>query len=160
MGADLSISRQELGKERILVELGLDNVKGREMGCTIMGMRKRRINEEEKGGEGDIEEDDGWKIWKGKTFKYIYTDGSWKREKSMSSNMLDSGTVKVGGAIIIADDNWFSPIAVDMDVEVGSAHEVEGIMALGACVIAEKVADNIKVHTDCLGAIAVVARRS
>ena len=103
-------------EEGILVELSRDSVKGREMTCCVEALRKRTLgiggikkrigqkqgegnevefSEYEKGGELE------WSVWKGKKIKKIYTDGSYKEEKTLKTMMLGGHKIKAGGGIAI-----------------------------------------------------------
>ncbi len=46
MGSNETIEREKIGEKEGLVELGMDNVKGKELRCKIVAIRKRRIKME------------------------------------------------------------------------------------------------------------------
>jgi hypothetical protein len=103
MGSRVSMNRKEVCSENRLVEIGKDSVKGRETSCEVRAIRERKgMTKEEILYE---ERDYGWKKWEGKKIKGMYTDGSWKKTKSVGSMMLGGGKVKAGGAVVIAGDN-------------------------------------------------------
>jgi hypothetical protein len=79
-------------------------------------------------------EEERWRMWEGRSFKKIYTDGSYKKIHTLRSLLMGGGTIKEGGAIVIAEEGgYYSPIRIDMDFEVESAFPVETISILGAC---------------------------
>jgi len=41
--------------------------------------------------------------------------------------MVGGGEVQAGGAIVLAGDNWYSPLYVEMDLETEGAFQVETI---------------------------------
>ena len=180
MGSRKVIKRTDIGMEGILVELSKDSVKGREMTCSIaamrkrtlglgedMGKRSRRSKADKSTGEDDsnIEEPDtneevGWAKWKGRTIKKIYTDGSYKEEKTLKTLLLGGHRVKAGGGIVIQDEEgFFTPIRVVMDIEVDSAFPVETITLLTGCIIGGGKG-KIEIGSDCLGAMAAVRKKN
>ena len=90
--------------------------------------------------------------------KNIYTDGSWKEVKTVRSMMLGGGLVKAGGAIVLAGENWYSPLFVEMDLDTEGAFQVETISLLGGCLIGED--KQVEINTDCKGAIAAEGKRN
>ena len=167
------IRRDAIGIEGILVELSKDSVRGREMTCNIAAMRKRTLdiggeirgkgchNDKDRWGTNHGEEDNelGWMKWKGKKITRMYTDGSYKEEKTLRSMLLGGHKVKAGGGIVVAGEGWYSPLRVLMDVEVDSAFPVETITLLVSCLIAEGEGD-IKIGSDCKGAMAAVNKKN
>jgi hypothetical protein len=66
-----------------------------------------------------------------------------------------------GGAIIVEEEGgYYSPIRVEMDLEVDSAFPVETIALLGACELGRCLGGEISIHTDCKGAMAAVRKRN
>ena len=146
----------------------------------IGGQIIRRLKGTTKGGangeseEEKIEEEEGWRDeererkekemewtkWKGKKIKNIYTDGSYKENKTMKTMMLGGHKVKAGGGMVVQDEEgYYHPLRVIMDVEVESAFPVETITLLAACIIGEGEG-KIEIGTDCLGAMAATRRRN
>ena len=128
---------------RGLCELGKDCAKGKALTCSILSVKNRKI-------AGDRErkiEMGEWVEWKGKTFNKIYTDGSWKKVNTVASLLLDKGKVKAGGGIVLTDGNWFSPIAVEMDMETESAFDPETISLLAAYEFARRAGHKVEINT-------------
>jgi hypothetical protein len=184
MGSRKVMRREEIGEEGVLVELSKDRVKGREMTCNLAAMRTRVLElgkkiikrgqeeSEEEGSTTDesssssseegslLEEEKGWEKWKGKSIKRIYTDGSYKEDKTMRSMMLGGHKVTAGGGIVIqGDDGLYTPLRILMDVEVESAFPVETITLIASCLIGEGKG-SIEIGTDCKGAQAAVKGRN
>ena len=86
---DKATLREEATK---LYELGRDSAKGKTLMCSIVAERNRRIAKERVArivrGE--------WVKWEGRNFNKIYTDGSWKKENSVASLLLNTGKVIAG----------------------------------------------------------------
>jgi len=78
MGSSMSASREEICSEGKLVELSKDSVKGKEVSCNIAKIRSRIVCAEKRIVER-VEEEGGWRKWRGKTIKNIYTMGREKR---------------------------------------------------------------------------------
>ena len=72
MGSSTTVTRKEVCAEGKLVELSKDSVKGKEVTCNIAKIRSRIVCLEKRDKKED-EEVGGWKDWKGKTFRNIYT---------------------------------------------------------------------------------------
>ena len=173
MGSRKVIRRDTIGEEGMLVELSKDSVRGREMTCSIAAMRKRTLDKgveiRVRGGNNnkdrvDInqlegEDELGWMKWKGKKITRMYTDGSYKEEKTLKTMLLGGHKVIAGGGIVVAGEGWYSPLRVLMDVEVDSAFPVETITLLVSCLIAEGEG-KIKIGSDCKGAMAAVNKKN
>ena len=43
-------------------------------------------------------------------FTKIYTDGSWKKQNTVASLLLNTGKVVAGRGMVLTDGNFFSPI--------------------------------------------------
>ncbi len=137
IGSATTVTRKAICAEGKLVELSKDSVKGKEVSCNIAKIRSRIVCLEKRAMEG-VEVEGGWRNWKGKTVKNIYTDGSWKEVNSVRSMMVGGGKVQAGGAIVLAGDNWYSPLYVEMDLDdTEGAFQVETISLLGGCLIGE-----------------------
>jgi hypothetical protein len=150
MGSKTIMSREEVCSENRLVELGKDSIKGREASCEVRAIREKRGIL-----KGEIvyeNRDYGWRKWEGKTIKGVYTDGSWKKTNSVGSMMLGGGKIKAGGAVVLAGENWYSPLFIEMDLETEGAYQTEVISLLAGCLAVEKL--TIEVGTDCKGAMA------
>ena len=76
----------------------------------------------------------------------------------MRSLMLGGGKVKAGGAVVLAGNNWYSPLFVEMDMETEGAFQVETISLLAGCLIAEEM--EVTISTDCKGAMAAEGGRN
>jgi hypothetical protein len=67
------------------------------------------------------------------------------------------------GAIVFSGNengnNWFSPLAIEMDIEVESAFPVETIALIAGCESAIELG-KIRVNSDCKGAIAAVNKKN
>ena len=114
--------------------LSKDNVKGRKRALGLGGLIRKKLRGKTKDGErddgttggeeGPIEEEGEqnkkemeWTKWKGRKIVKIYTDGSYKEERTMKTMMLGGHKVKAGGGIVIQDeDGYYSPLRVLMDV--------------------------------------------
>ena len=62
--------------------------------------------------------------------------------------------------MVLTDGNWFSPIEITMDVETGSAYDVETISMLAACEIARVAGNEIEINTDCEGGKTTLENKS
>ena len=151
---DREIFREEANG---LCELGKDSAKGKKLTCGVISTRDRVVEQEKVRGAVEM---GNWVKWKGRKFNKIYTDGSWKKENTVASLLLDNGKVKAGGGLVITDGNWFSPIMVEMDVETGSAFDVETISMMAAYEIARESGYKVEVLPDCLGGIAAMEGRN
>ena len=146
---DFQVLRDSTSK---LFELGRDSAKGKALTCSISAVRNRKIAPRKT-----VEtEEFGWAKWKGKTFNKIYTDGSWKKEDTVRSLLLNKGKVTAGGGIVLSDGNWFSPIFIEMDVETTGAFPVETISLLTAYEFARAAVNDVEIMPDCTGAISAL----
>ena len=153
MGTRNWIDIQELRNSTSeLYELGRDSAKGKALTCRISAVRKRKIAPLQT---VEVEEY-GWAKWTGKTFNKIFTDGSWKKENTVRSLLLNKGKVIAGGGIVLSDGNWFSPIFVEMDVETSGAFPVETVSLLAAYEFARAADNEVEIMPDCTGAISVL----
>jgi hypothetical protein len=94
----------------------------------------------------------GWKKWEGKKIKGVFTDGSWKKTNSVRSIMLGGGNIKAGGAVVLAGENWYSPLFIEMDLDTEGAYQTEVISLLAGCLAVE--GEELDIKTDCMGAMA------
>ena len=146
---DREVLREGAGE---LYELGRDCAKGRALTCSVMGSRKRKIAKE----RARLIEKGEWMKWEGKPFTKIYTDGSWKKENTVASLLLNTGKVVAGGGMVLTDGNFFSPIYVEMDVETESAFNVETIMLIAGYEVGREAERKIELNTDCRGEMSAI----
>ena len=78
------------------------------------GERIISVGMEMKHNEG--EDELGRIKWKGKKITRMYTDGSYKEDKTLKPMLLGGHKVKAGGGIVVAGEGWYSPLRVLMDV--------------------------------------------
>ena len=53
---------------------------------------------------------------------------------------------------MLTDGNWWSPIAVEMDMDTESSFDPETISLLGAYEFARRASNKVEINTDCEGA--------
>ena len=115
-----------------------------------------RIINEAKDDEGENDKrEEIWGKWRGKGFKELYTDGSYKPLHTVRSLLLGGSKVKAGGAVILERDGRYAPIFIEMDVKIENAFQTEAISIIAGCLIMGKT-DELTLHSDCLGAMAAV----
>ena len=78
----------------------------------------------------------------------------------LASLLLNTGKVIAGGGIVLTDGEWFSPIAIEMDIKTESVFPVESISLIAAYEIARYTGRRIEIGTDCKGAMGVPEKKN
>ena len=84
-------------------------------------------------------------------FHSIYTDGSWSKRHSLSTLLLNEGSVETAGAIVLHTNHGLFTIRVEMDIDVRSAFDAEVVSLLIAHEMARR--RRVKIWSDCSSAI-------
>jgi hypothetical protein len=84
-------------------------------------------------------------------FHSIYTDCFWSKSHTLSSLLLNTGSVHSGGAIVLHTPRGLFTVKVDLDIEIKSAFDAEVISLLLAHEISSNRRTNI--WSDCSSAI-------
>jgi hypothetical protein len=84
-------------------------------------------------------------------FHTVYTDGSWAKQHTLSSLLLNTSKIKSAGAIVLHSTRGLFTIKVEMDIPIGSAYDAEVVSLLLAHEMSYK--RSVEIWSDCNFAI-------